>query len=324
MATRKQKAKVGIFLLLNVVIIIVAVVLMRGYRGERVPYRIVFEESVLGVNPGGIVEFVGVTVGNVDSIRVNEEGKAEADILVDPKKVTLYKGVKSELVIYSLAAGTYAISLSGGKAENGLLEPGATIPAKKSTLGSFTDTLDSILTRVGEVAESLALGLEGMKEGELIDTVRDMRTAVNDTLGDAQVLLQNANVKIDEVAAEVKPAVEDFKRVAENVNTLTVETTAMVQSFRGKLEAFDLDRTQENFNSVLEEASDTLTTINTTVESLSDLKDVVAYRSTNVEQALQESLVQLREALQSLSELVHAVSENPSSLIRGPGRPKGN
>jgi len=123
-ATKKQKMKVGIFLIVGFAAIVFAVTYLSGvYREHGLVYWVEFEESILGLNEGGLVEYLGVPVGRVREIYVTDQKKAHVRFVIDPEKVTLQEGVQAELVIYSLAAGTMAISLRGGDPNNPVIPP---------------------------------------------------------------------------------------------------------------------------------------------------------------------------------------------------------
>ncbi len=57
MATKTQKTKVAVFLIVNLMVASVCLALVAGYRaGNELSYNIVFENSVLGLYVGGIVQ----------------------------------------------------------------------------------------------------------------------------------------------------------------------------------------------------------------------------------------------------------------------------
>lgn len=108
------------------------VVVLRGYYDDKgVTYAIEFEESISGLYEGGIVTYLGVPVGKVRDIFVTEANKPHVNIVIDPLKVQLFEGVEAQLVIYSFAAGTMAISLEGGHPISGNLPPREPHPREK-------------------------------------------------------------------------------------------------------------------------------------------------------------------------------------------------
>ena len=64
MATRAQKAKVGIFLVISAVLITGSVFMIQGLNREPTStYWVNFHESVLGLGVGGLVEYMGAGGG---------------------------------------------------------------------------------------------------------------------------------------------------------------------------------------------------------------------------------------------------------------------
>jgi len=99
-ATRKQKMKVGAFLLMCVSLAASGAILISGLNTENgVRYWVEFDESVFGLYEGGMVQYMGVPVGKVENIRVTPNRRAHVDVVVNPDKVTLNDGVEAQLVL---------------------------------------------------------------------------------------------------------------------------------------------------------------------------------------------------------------------------------
>ena len=154
MATRSQKTKVGIFMIGAILLFALSLFFVSGYYGDGGHhYSMQFENTILGLYEGAIVEYLGVTVGKVRNIKVLEDNNLPiVEIALDPAKVTLYKGVEAKLSLYSMAAGTMAISLTGGDPEQGELRPGSRIPTAPSAITAIStqviDMMDQMMCLV--------------------------------------------------------------------------------------------------------------------------------------------------------------------------------
>ena len=74
MATPKQKAKVGVFLIICITIAATSTVYLSGlYEDQGIPYWIEFDETILGLYEGGLVEYLGVSVGKLTNISVTSK-----------------------------------------------------------------------------------------------------------------------------------------------------------------------------------------------------------------------------------------------------------
>ena len=196
MATRVQKVKVGVFLIVSAGLITVALAVISGfYRPAGITYWIEFDESVLGLYEGGTVEYLGVPVGKVRQIYVTPENRAHVVINIDPETVTLNKGVEAQLVIYSLAAGTMALSLTGGDPDKGPLPPGSEIPAKPSTITAVSGHVEVLMEDLTTIADAVRNGLEGLEEGQLSKMVNDVGRLIED----GRDMLRRGSELVDEV-----------------------------------------------------------------------------------------------------------------------------
>jgi phospholipid/cholesterol/gamma-HCH transport system substrate-binding protein len=167
-------------------VIAVAFVGFLGFRKihaiqQRVPLRIVFDGSASGLRKGGSVNFDGVQVGQVMSIKLDGPRKIVALVQLDsnaPIRKDTVVGVESQGL-----TGVMAISLIGGDAaappvpldEDGI----PTLSADLSEAQSIRDTLhnvDHVLVDNRDVIKDALLGFETYTatlagEGDEIDSI---------------------------------------------------------------------------------------------------------------------------------------------------------
>jgi len=320
LATRTQKAKVGLFLFICALLIGGSVLLISGYKHEeRTAYVIDFKESVLGLYKGSLVEYLGVPVGAVSDIFVTDQYLAHVEIEITQGQVTLREGVTAELVIQSLATGALAISLRGGEPEAPELPAGARIESSQSLISSVSTRVDSLLAGMDVVVEDLRSALVGMEEGDLALLLHD----VDSLVARAQEFLHNANEALGDVAEDAQGAVEAYRGVAAKVEKLVEDTNEAVNLAREKLAQLDVDRTEENVNGVLEQVSALAERLDETAQSVEQMAGAALHEADNVEYALRESLRTLNESLESIRVLADYLQKDPSALVRGKGQPAG-
>ena len=113
---------------------------------QRGPLRIVFEGSASGLQKGGSVNFDGVQVGEVLSLKLDNPRKVVAFTMVD-NTAPIRKDTVVGLEFQGLT-GVAAISLTGGAAEAPLVPLDAegvpTLTADLSEIQSIRDTLHSV------------------------------------------------------------------------------------------------------------------------------------------------------------------------------------
>lgn len=324
MATKKQKTKVGVFLVGCFTLLVVIVTVVAGlYQQAGLRQWIIFDESVSGLYEGAPVQYQGVPIGKVIDITVDPQNRVKVEINVDPETATLYRGVQAELVIHSVAAGTMAISLSGGDPDEGKLPEDSTIKARASALTAIGTKIEEVLIAVNDLAVTLNEQLRG-EEGEegimqqaggLLERARELTDNVEQMIDTATQTLKTADERIALVGDEALELSADIRGFAQNADGL-------VKDLRGKIEGLDMDdiqahlaRTTANMADISEELKKTAANLETTIINLEHDADNVSY-------AVRTSLQSLRDTLRSVSVLADQLQQDPASLVRGRGEPR--
>lgn len=322
MATRKQKAKVGFFLVTCLAIIAIGLSLVAGLHEDRgIHHWVVFSESVLGLYDGSTVEYMGVPIGKVRNISVNRENKVSTEFVMDPNKATLYNGVEARLVVTSIAAGALAISLSGGDPKMGELPPNSTIPSKVSALTAISTQLEGVMEQINEMAHMVADGLAGMEDGKLTKIVDDSHGLV----GDARTMVKEATETVRYVREEADTAIDRVLEIADSVKSFTESARSLADSLQAKIEPVDLNTIQADLESVLANAAKLSEELEKTVSGLDGTLASLTHEASNVEFSLRTSTTELKNTLESLRLLSTQLRDDPSSLLWGRGPvEKGN
>lgn len=318
MATRTQKTKVGLFIVICVVLAAGSLLMLSGYKHEeKIPYWIEFEESVLGLTTDSTVEYLGVPVGKVSNIYVTKDNKAHTDILITKSKVTLREGVTAQLVLYSLATGTMIVQLQGGDGKP--LPPGHEIPAQKSLITAVSSRIENILDDLRDITETVKNGLEGMQEGDLASLFDD----ADSFIASGQEFLSQATETLSDVKGQAQSGLDDFKDLAQDVKKLVRDTDTAVKKASKKIESFEVSQTQENLNKVLADISALSERLQQSANALDTMSRRALHEAGNVEFNLRETLRTLSESLDAVRDLTTYLKKDPSALIWGKGKPKG-
>lgn len=323
MATRKQKMKVGVFLVVCFGLIGGGLAYLSGlYEEPGEVYYVEFKESILGLYQGGIVEYLGVTVGSINDINVSPDGVARVELLIDPSEITLHEGVQAQLVLYSFAAGTMAISLSGGDVALPPIKPGSEIPTKKSTITAVSGEIEDLMVNLNDISEAIRSGMQDMGEGDLTAIVKK----VNTLLDDAQVVLEDGRVLITETTDTITTVrdrsdevIDQFLSLSEDVKELSAEVTELVKTSNEKLEAFDVAQTQESLNRALSNIADISERLNKSMEKFDDITANVMHEADNLEHSMRTSLKEVSESFEAVQLFLEELRQDPSALVRGKG-----
>jgi len=305
--------------------------LISGYRhGTQTQYHIFFDESILGLNHGGLVEYSGVPVGKVADINVTRDSNVRVDINVEDDEITLHEGVSAQLVMYSIATGTMAVSLSGGDFSAPKLPPGSEIPSRPSLFASAAGSVPELLNTITEIAEKVDSGLTGIEEGQLKrlfeeaeGAVIDVRTVFNDsteTLKDLRVTIadgvEDARKLIQEISAEVKPLAESTTELAQSAS----ETMVLLNE---RLEPLDFSRTEQELQATLRSVRELAESVTKMTEQLDAVTQTAVYQVDNIEFTVRETMTALTETLDALHALAVTLRQDPSAIVYGPTRSKG-
>ena len=321
MATRAQKTKVGFFLLFCILLIVGGAMLISGYTHEpRANYWMEFDESVLGLSTGGTVEYLGVPVGKVTDIYVTTGNKPHVTIEIIKSKVTLREGITAQLVLYSLATGVMYISLRGGEEGAEELKPDANIPTTPSLVTSVSQSVQENLESLKEIVQTLRIGLQGMQPGDFTMLIEDGDSLIMR----GQEFIESANQTLVDVKGQAQTSLDKFQHVAENVDGLGADLDETVKAAKQTIETLRVSQTETNVNKALENISTLTKRLDDSAKNFDTVSRSALHEAGNVEYNMRETLRTLNETLDAARELTQYLKKNPSSVIWGKGKAKGN
>ena len=321
MATRKQKAKVGLFLVICILLIAGGVLLISGYRHEpKVNYWSEFRESVLGLGTNSVVTYLGVPVGRVSNILVTDWYTAHVDMEIILAKVTLRPGVEAKLVLYSLATGTLAIGLDGGDPLLPMLPPDSEIPSTPSLVETVSSQIEKLLDGVNEAVDKINNILGDVDEGE----VQGLVDSASDFMEKAKEFADKANEFMQKLSDNADGGIADFRELIKSIDDLVGDTKETVQALEKQIKALDLGTTNTALNSALDNIDKLAERLQQTAGALEQTGEGATHSIQNIQLNLRETMQVLNESLNSIKDLADYLLQDPSSLIRGKGRPRGD
>jgi len=200
-----------------------------GTKKTRIAYRIVFEGPTVGLRVGANVNFNGIRIGEVDSVKIDDPQHVVALVSVE-RKAPVRKDTTVGLEFQGLT-GIAAVALKGGSVNAPEVEPDAdgilTLTADSNSSQDLTESARAVLQNINKV----------VSENE--DTIKDALKNV-DTF--SQSLARNSE-RLDNLLAgvdilfnkdgtgEFQTAVKSFHTLSDNLDTRTAEITAGVNKF---------------------------------------------------------------------------------------------
>ena len=318
MATRVQKMKVGLFVVICVLLIAGGLMLVSGFQYKpKVHYWVEFDESVLGLSADGLVVYMGVDVGKVSNVYVTSENKAHCDLLILEDKVQLRQGVTAQLVLYSLATGTMCISLEGGGGP--ILPANSEIPSRRSLVKAVSTQIESVLDDLRAIMDTVRNGLVGVEEGDIALLMQD----ADGLILRGQEFLDKANTTLGDVKGQAQTGLDEFRDLAKEVKKLVQDADKAVKAATSKIESLDVSELGGTANQTLKDISALSKRLQDAAQAIDTVSRRALHEADNVEYNLRETLRTLDDSLDAVRELTEYLREDPSALIRGKGKPTG-
>jgi len=325
-ATKKVKIKVGVFLISCLSLIAVAVAYLSGtYRPDGIPYWLEFEDSVLGVYEGGIVQYLGVPVGKVTNISVTPSNRAHIEILLNRDKIELQRGVQAQLVLYSLAAGTMAIELSGGDPASGALPPNSQIPARASAFASISTKVEELVDDAATIVSRFEEGLRGMDPGwlgEMIESAKSAIQQVESLTVEFTATIESTNGTIRKIEGKIDPLADEVIALSKDLRTTSEDASEFLRVATSKASELDVKGLGSKIDNIMEEITTLTVQLRSSVENLDESSATMLHEADNIEFSLRTTLESTSETLMTLESLLGQLKEDPSSLVRGKGKIK--
>ncbi|MGB7350790.1 MAG: MlaD family protein [Candidatus Acidiferrales bacterium] len=251
MALKKQvtweELRVGVFVLAGLVIIAVAIFYVTGTTGWGAKYNLkTYFANVGTLQNGAVVTLDGVTIGNVQDMKVNRNPanhnqSIEVDMRVEKQFQDLIRAASNaSLLTQGLLGNQYVVisrGYTGDVIQNGGVVPSA--PGKDIIAGGveLEDRLDALLTQVSDVVGAIHSG-KGTAGAFIYD--RSLYDRFNSVAADAQSLVRD--VKAGKGSIGKVLVSDDLYNKFDASATHLESMTAAIQSQQGSLGKLVYDR----------------------------------------------------------------------------------
>ena len=293
MASLKTKFSVGLFLVIGIAIVIVAVIWlgMSGYLEKGRFYVSYFNESVQGLDKDSPVKYRGVSIGRVTRIIVAPDGRLIEVVMKIESDIELQQQAK-DIVAQLSAVGITGLMFI----EMDRNPPGG---VDHSPVLDFEPPYPVIPTRPSEISKFF----QGVQE--VFDTLRalDTRTISKEVIA----VLNKINKSIDEIALE---------KMGRELHTTLQKLQGMLQTDKMDQLLTSLSKTSDSLKNMAVNADGGITEVRRTVAGLDR---VINNGGGNVQAMtvdLKESAAQVRLAAQSAASLMQNTNRQMDALQR--------
>ncbi len=303
MSKKVDPTKLGIFVVVAFVLVVVAVALFGSGQMFKRPnrYVIVFSESVQGLNIGSPVRLKGIQLGTVVDIQAIFQGQSNsvaipiyveidreriknlgilAPSAVEQQATLLKAGIRAQLVTDSIVTGQRAISLD--------FRPET--PVRLANIDHTVPEISSIPSPLEEISETL----QALPIQEIVSKFHATLTAVEQTV---------SSPSFTEAIQALGPTLNE---VRESTAKISTELQPLIRDLRSKVDAFDAER-------IFRRLEDSLAAIDTAASDVSSLSKKGSTFDVNLNRALLEVAAAARE----LRELAEMLQRRPESLLTG-------
>lgn len=286
MANKAQKIRVGLFTGAAMLLLGFVLVIFGGMRfwEKHDHYRIVFDESVIGLQTGAEVFLNGIKVGQVSQIGVYPEDIRKVAVMIKVKRGTPVHADTKALLQYAGITGLKTLDLRGGSLTSPVIPDGGQIAVGEGIL----DKLQS----------------QAMK---LADQSTELMKQAGDVMKQAGDVMAKAGTLTDGLIAVTEPA----KVAANNFAVMSGSLKEMVNENRAGLQQSlaAVRATAEHSTALIDGQVSTM--FGNAGDLVAELKKMI----TTNEGPLRAAVFDLRQASRSFKELARDVRQRPSRLL---------
>ena len=303
MVSKAQKLRLGIFIVVISVILIIFLVMVAGSKimEKRDTYYIKYEDvSVSGLQIGGPVKYYGIDIGRVEDIKIDRENVANIIVVISVKSGTpLKEDVKASLIPIGIT-GLLQVEITGGSNEAGFIKPKTYIPAGVSTFDSISGKAE-ILTKKMEIL------LNNL--GEI--TNKENQRKLNNILSNVDSIITKNRQPASDIVSNLERSTTELADITRELNTIL--QTGKVQNVITNVEKISDEIAEADIGTLLNNLDETIKKMNVTLAHID---------ATHMEsrQDIIDTIENLKETLEYLNEFSRQISEDPSLLLRAKKR----
>ncbi len=313
MITTEQKTRLGAFLLVSMIIMIVVlgIFLAPMVRDSGDQYLIRFRGiSVNGLNVGGAVKYQGVEIGQVREITVDPDDLDAVLVKIRVRELfPMKENMEAKLQFLGITGIRY-VELSGGSNDAARLKKGSEIPPGRG----ISEQAEDVVANIDEAVQNLNALLQAENLDKIalfLANLEDSSSMINQALSERIESIKStfsslaeASVDLQETAAAMKVISGQLVSGLEIVPLpgLLARADAMMAGLEKRVSDDEMGITLQRMNQVLE-------TADATMKKMGNL-------FVSQQEEISRTLVSLREAMENLSRLSRDMSEDPTSLIR--------
>ncbi|MGA7297687.1 MAG: MlaD family protein [Rhodanobacteraceae bacterium] len=270
-------------------------------------YDIVFTEAVTGLSQGGMVQYNGIRVGDVDQLKLDPKNPSKVLVRIRVAARTPIKiDTRAKLGLTGLT-GVAFIQLTGGTPQSALLKPRGsekipTIEADDSALSKLLAGGEDIVTKVSDIitrASELLSSDNVERISRTLDHLDKATGAIADQRKDLRLLIQ----QLAEASRKLNGTLDQTQDLARTTNRLLGNNGAELLNNANQAVA-SLNHAAKLVDQLL---ADNRVALQSGMSGLADIGPAIR---------------ELRQTLQSLQTISSRFGDNPAGYLLGGERPR--
>ncbi|RUO34902.1 MlaD family protein [Aliidiomarina soli] len=294
METNARHVLVGSFVLLAIALM-VAVALWLGKSNidrDLHYYEVVFSDEVSGLTPGSPVEYSGITVGDVQNLRLDDKDPRVVRVRIRVNADTPVREDTGARLGLANITGSALIRLYGGTPESprltGSAENPAVIHAEQSGLNRLLANSESLLGDINNLVQNV---------NAMFSDDNSQRVAgILDNVEQMTAMLTEQRDELGETLAEIRVSINAFGALAtQSARLLEEEGNASLQS--------------------LQRAMDSIAQSSTEIQHLLQDNDEALQRTLQGMQQTGPAIEDVSRTMRSLQRLIREIEQNPQGFL---------
>ena len=327
MAKRTDEVKVGLFVVVAVVILVLTIFLVGkaqvfGRRGGTYQTKLKFAG---GVEPGTVVRFAGIKAGTVSAVQIDPGDSSQVLLSLEIKADTPVK-TDSVVSLQTLGLlGDFYVEVSPGTKQSATLPPGSMLKSKEAVLMSelfdqindlskdskglianLNAKLDLLSDQTGTVLTNVNSVFNDSNKRELASLLHNGNTLVtngNSLVTNTSRLIDKDGPKVDATLTEVQKAAEKISPLLDNVKGSLDRLDSLVKN---------VDSTIADLHPDLKADLVELHKAELQTEALlGQVQDMLRHNRTDID----EIITNLARSSRNIEDLTSTLKQKPYSII---------
>lgn len=285
MKKRTVQVTVGIFVIMGLLLVGYMVVKIGEVSliGDKSYSLFARFTSVSGLRVGSAVEMMGIKIGEVEQLTIDQKGQAAVVELNIKKDIKVLDDASASIVTAGLIGEKFVKIDAGIHGE--VLQPGATITETEPAVEKLP--LDKLVNQT-------LLAAEGVDQLVRSPELREAIHSLGKTLNDAGILMRNVDKRLMPLASSIEVALRDTQKLVRNVGDRLVPL------------ATSIENTSTAARAAFIQTEKTFTSLGHTADGNSEL----GYE-------LSETLRELSAAARSIRILTDYLERHPEAVLYG-------